>query len=146
MEFVEMVKVSPLCQMASLRCRSTEGTKFMWLLLPALAVALMTSSVEADDGVPRPVFYSGNLLLKACANAEVCVGFVAGVADTMVAAQEPPGGSVLGLRTCIPASVTLGQAKDVAVRYIQEHPESRHYSAAKLVAEALDGAFPCPAK
>jgi hypothetical protein len=62
-----------------------------------------------------------------------------GVADAM---QED---TVWGRRACLPEVSVAGQARDVAVRYLTDHPESRHYTAASLVAEALEEAFPCPA-
>jgi hypothetical protein len=41
--------------------------------------------------------------------------------------------------------VVIKQVRDVAVNFLTNHPEWRHKSAATLVAEALEAAFPCSA-
>jgi hypothetical protein len=114
-----------------------------------VTVALMTGSAEAGTDPTRTAFFDGNRLLDLCtslnpADADGCPAFVAGVADTMSAIQET-GGSVFGWRACIPKDVIVGQAKDIAVRFLRTHPEMRHYAAAKLLAMALGEAFPCSA-
>ena len=116
------------------------------LLVAGLAVALMIGPAEADVLDPREsaAFIDGNHLRDMCADPGTYAVFVAGVVDTMRAVQEA-GGSLFGRRVCLPKSVILSQAKDVVVRFLREHPEWMQYSAAKLVAVALDGAFLCPA-
>ena len=84
---------------------------------------------------------TGNGLLEACLKLEepfargYCGGFVAGAGQAL-----QWGASDI----CLPAGVTLGQMSDVAVRYLQAHPEIRHHPAVALVRAALFEAFPCP--
>jgi hypothetical protein len=44
---------------------------------------------------------------------------------------------------CLPANVTVGQMQDVVENYLREHPENRHFTAASLIADALQRKFPC---
>jgi hypothetical protein len=47
---------------------------------------------------------------------------------------------------CARGAITGQQLVDVVVRFLQQHPEIRHYGASNLVAEALSDAFPCEAQ
>jgi Rap1a immunity proteins len=62
------------------------------------------------------------------------------VIDAMTA-MELAG--VMKKLSCEPPGVTAGQVKDVVVRYLEKHPESRHAVGASLVLAALYEAFPC---
>ena len=81
----------------------------------------------------------GNELLAACLRpAETfdrgyCLGYIVGAA----------GALELEASVCPPKGITLGQLKDVVVRYLQAHPEIRHQSATFLTSIALIDAFPC---
>jgi len=66
------------------------------------------------------------------------MAYIVGIADAL------EGNVIDGWRACIPQSVTQGQAKDVALKWLRAHPEKRHFAAAGLVAYALSDAFPCP--
>jgi hypothetical protein len=110
-------------------------------LLAAVATAVALACPPASAQEAR-TFYTGNNLLSLCTSngvleTGVCRGFVGGIADAM--ALDP----ILGNRACIPVPVTLGQARDVVIRFLEQHPEARHYSAASIVALALAAAFPC---
>jgi hypothetical protein len=110
----------------------------------AAALALACLPASAQDLTGR-AFYSGNDMWSLCASndafeAGLCRGFVVGVADVMGLRT-----AILGSGTaCIPLPVNAGQATDVAKRFLEQHPESRHQAAAGLVAAALALAFPCP--
>jgi hypothetical protein len=113
----------------------------MRFLLPAaLAVAPLT-------GFAQGTFWTGNDLLTRCGDSTmpgtlVCLTYLQGVADTMIVAQTPKGG-IMGWRACIPAGVQASQLRDVATRFLREHPEQRHSPAPSLVAMSLAQAFPC---
>jgi hypothetical protein len=93
---------------------------------------------------------SGNELLGLCKAQETsptyysdssqCLGYIVGVADAMLDLSQsmPPPGFV-----CIPGNVTVQQTVDIAVRYIDEHPQQRHLRGAQLVWGAIKVAFPC---
>ena len=42
----------------------------------------------------------------------------------------------------MPKFVTIGQARDIVLKYLHEHPGSRHYSASREAAISLELAFP----
>jgi hypothetical protein len=115
-----------------------------------LTASLVVAGTLASGSVPALAggFDSGNDLLDDCSaksgdnpvKAGACLGYVTGVADVL------GGGTVIdGIRACF-VTATTGQLKDVVLRYLNEHPETRHLVAASLVARALSEAFPCPKK
>src|SRR5262249_45249982 len=75
-------------------------------------------------------YITGNELYKNCtanirddiAGAGICVGYVEGIAD----AHE------FDATNCVPPGVSVGQIKDVIVKYLAETPQLRHQSAALL--------------
>ena len=81
--------------------------------------------------------HDGNELLKHClepietAESSYCLGYISGAAD------------MLGDDICVPKEVNRGQMNDIAVRYLQAHPELRQRSGVDLAEEALKEAFPC---
>ncbi|UCD68921.1 MAG: hypothetical protein JSW48_02125 [Betaproteobacteria bacterium] len=48
-----------------------------------------------------------------------------------------------GVRFCPSANVTVGQVAAIVIKWLEDHPEDRHYSADSLVKAALEEAFPC---
>ncbi|QDZ06400.1 hypothetical protein FPZ24_02020 [Sphingomonas panacisoli] len=103
-----------------------------------LALTLAASSMGT--------FYTGNKLYKLCtappgdSDVGLCLGLVGGASDMLAAIQGIAGGSSV----CTSSNVTLGQEKDVVVKYLSDHPEVRDRSAASIVLVALSQAFPCP--
>jgi len=77
------------------------------------------SAMQADRGTPERQF---------------AVGYVAGALEA----------SWILFFDCAPPGVTVGQAFGIAKKYIREHPEDRHTSAADMVLGAMTDAFPCP--
>ena len=47
---------------------------------------------------------------------------------------------------CIPDALTVGEVRNIVVRYMEEHPEELHYASIALVNNALEEAFPCKAQ
>ena len=98
--------------------------------------------------VPAQAEYvSGAELLDRClsprSSAEAtCLGYVAGVADSVVA-YEAEADPVLK-RLCIPATATPAQLLDVVRKYLAANPEQHDSTAQMLVFNALLKAFPCP--
>ena len=68
-----------------------------------------------------------------------CVGYVAGAVDAFNTTRE-----VNGLKSCIPAEVTLNQLKGATVDYLRANPDKRAQSASALVFTATRQAWPCP--
>ena len=107
----------------------------------ATAVALACRPASAQE--PR-AFLTGNDLWSRCSgksafDAGFCMGYLGGIVDAMMG--QPPG--ILGRTACFPEHVTAGQTRDVVMRYLEQHPDARHYSAASIAATALMEAFPC---
>lgn len=88
-------------------------------------------------------FIDAKMLSDACedeASKSLCLGFVAGVADSFDCADTNFGYTWDRDQY----NVTVGQLKKVSEKYLRDHPESLHLAAASLVARALSEAFPCP--
>ncbi|MFL5007489.1 MAG: Rap1a/Tai family immunity protein [Microvirga sp.] len=108
----------------------------------ALAVLI---PLQAGAAGPDSFFVSGNELHSMCSEAAstnrgvadrtVGLGYVAGVFDY----YKMIGGKTV----CLPEHATAGQVRDVVCRYVREHPEERHETAAWSVRTALEEAFPC---
>ena len=47
------------------------------------------------------------------------------------------------LMVCAAPEVVSGQYVGVAIKYLSEHPETRHNSARMLILESFQQAFPC---
>jgi hypothetical protein len=101
------------------------------------AVLITTGPALAD-------FYNGNELLDLCREPKgtpknvICAGYVAAIYSVMTS------DSVRGRRHCGPAEgVSVGQIQDVAVRYLERHPNLRHHGATGIVAQAMSEDFPC---
>ena len=110
-------------------------------MMALLASASMVSQASAKGSF----FLTGNELLNQCQDNSLvrqgdCMGFTSGVSDAMASS------TLHGWTACVPNQVTRGQVKDIAVQFLVKHPEWRHLTAVSLVANALDEAFPCPAK
>jgi hypothetical protein len=80
------------------------------------------------------IFETGNDLIEQCSqNQAFCLGYVAGVADALSAS-----GAI-----CAPKPVTVGQDVAIVMKYLNDHPERRRYSASSLAAVALGEQFAC---
>jgi hypothetical protein len=108
-----------------------------------LALASTVSPMPARAG-----FKTGNDLLRECEAGEgrgssmlmwgTCAGYVIGAADAIGFWTAVENGE-----SCIPASSQAGQLKDIVVKYLRDHPETRHFEAYALVYVALGQAFNC---
>jgi hypothetical protein len=93
-------------------------------------------------------FFDGKSLLLMCTSQEQsfaqggCVGFIAGVSDTLKATENRRG---MKERICIPGAVTTLQLKDQVVKYLNLVPQFHDYVASFLVEMALRSAYPCHA-
>jgi hypothetical protein len=93
-------------------------------------------------------FYDGNRLLGLCqADAQTyeaggCVGFIAGVSDSLGASKNQREAS---RRVCLSRGTTPEQLKKVVLDYLVLVPQLRGYDATFLVELALRAAYPCSA-
>lgn len=70
-----------------------------------------------------------------------CTAYIIGVSD----AYDWLRGGESGGQGCTPPEVTAGQAEEVVMRFLKEHPEARHENAAGIVMLAIHNAW-CPQK
>lgn len=108
------------------------------------AVGLTATAMAAEPtaaSMPAPSFFlNGNKLFSLCKeNRAYCVSYITGVSDSM----EDVGPYLPAAKACAPEGVTGAQIADVVIKYMTEHPATRHYSASSQVALALWDAFPC---
>jgi hypothetical protein len=67
-----------------------------------------------------------------------------GISDA-VAVNSASNEGVAGWQACFNNySVTGNQMRDIAMRFLRERPQMRHFNAAALVSQAFAEAFPCP--
>jgi Rap1a immunity proteins len=107
------------------------------LVAMATAVALVCLPAAARAEV------DGNELRRLCTSKGarengLCYGYVTAIAEV---ARGDDG--LYGHHACLPEHATRRQAVEVVKRFLDQHPEQRHYGASSLVAEALAEAFPC---
>ncbi|MGW5960650.1 Rap1a/Tai family immunity protein [Methylorubrum thiocyanatum] len=88
-------------------------------------------------------FFNGNHINSWCSQPagsnlkEGVSAYLSGVMDGAVYSRNPD------LRICMPEGVSIQQARDVFCKYLSDHPESRHRTAAHLVLESIKTAWPC---
>lgn len=110
---------------------------------------ILVAVAGLSPGSARAGFYSGEALFDSCTvdrndkgffeKSYECVGYVAGAVDAFNTTRE-----VNGLKSCIPADVTLNQLKGATVDYLRANPDKRAQSASTLVFSATRQAWPCP--
>jgi len=99
-----------------------------------LTAGLLWPSLSFSQDTYR-AFADGNALYSACSNPDkiYCAGYVAAMSDALQREKH----------VCMPVEVKVGQAVDVVMDYLRDHPEQRHYNAISLGQAALEPAFPC---
>jgi len=112
-------------------------------ILCPLVGAVLLSAVSPSNAQTAdiPSFVTGNELAQWFTNRpNIANAYVLGVWDQHSSFQVGLGQKTI----CMPTQVSRKQAAEVVKRYVNEHPEQRHYAAAAMVTVALTAAFPCP--
>lgn len=123
-----------------------DGDLKMYLLRTLMIVTCMSWSASA---FAAQAFFTGDDLLHHCNGSRdgervlvgedyyyalgVCVGYVMGVTDML-----SMSGTICGAQ-----HVSASQMGDIVIKYLHNHPETRHYSASDEVEAALKNAFLC---
>lgn len=117
-------------------------------LIISLVITAFLASQPASAG-----FKTGNDLLAECqsdSSVETgsCLGYVAGVADTLddptvYSTKLKTGVTAYRPRACFRENVTVGQMRDIVVKWMQDHPQIRDMSANGQVEGALSEEFSC---
>jgi len=106
----------------------------------ALFALILGLSGPAVAQTPLIAFETGNDLLEKCRTQNpMCLGYVSGVIDASQMYQSAGTNRLV----CPPTGVTRTQVRDVVVRFLEEHPESRQRAAAVIALSAMGKAFPC---
>jgi hypothetical protein len=110
--------------------------------LVIVAILCLTASVARAD-------MTGNDLKEYCQSypqhnekTAVCMGYIFGSLDMTRGLNKMFNGALL----CEPPGVTGDQLIAMAVKYLSDHPEQLHFSAASLILNMYTAAFPCPKK
>lgn len=114
------------------------GMALLFMTARADGIYVTTKPQQGDQPlwINSPVFYNGNELYELCGkNIPFCNGYISGVADVLA--------SQSGNSMCLPKGVVIKQVADVVMKYLTDHPESRHYNANSEIFLALSIAFPC---
>ena len=96
---------------------------------PASANYLTGKDLYADCSKPQGSFSQG-----------FCSGYISGVVDAIEYYQVSKGAEK---SVCIPKEVSIGQVKEIVVRYLTQHLDQRNNTASSLVWDAVRNAFPC---
>jgi hypothetical protein len=112
------------------------------VLLAAGAIA--TQSTTEIVRIPHDIFVEGNEFHSWCSQKEdapgaMCFGYIVGVADGLEESVTTGGRRTI----CYPSTVSLGQIRDIVLKYMADNPDKRHYPASYTVQNALSAAFPC---
>lgn len=107
-------------------------------LCASITGALLLSPPKVGAG-----FVTGNDLYRFCGSPsgwEPCYRYLEAVVDMAEAAPRRE------LQLCLSEGVTSRQLRDIVMKALEADPASRHRSAAVLVYNAVNRAFPCPAE
>jgi hypothetical protein len=74
-----------------------------------------------------------------------CLGYIRGVLDTVTVWKKFDGKNTDATvrSTCVPDTVSAGQAAKLVLRYLNTHPENLHWSGPAVILVAMGGTFPC---
>lgn len=106
------------------------------------------AEVRRENATLSGTFISGNKFLddgEDNGGKLFCLGYIAGTADQLTTEREAhetlkePGNSHI----CLPGGVSLQQLTDVALKYVRNHPETRHLSASYSIIMAWGESFGC---
>ncbi|MEA3387821.1 Rap1a/Tai family immunity protein [Sphingobium sp. CCH11-B1] len=117
-------------------------------------VAGIGAAVTGLAFLPLPAqagFYSGDALYESCSTPKdskdyfersyECVGYISGAVDAFNTTREANG-----LKSCIPADVTIADLRKTTVDYLSKNPRDRAAnSASSQVFAATRKAWPCKA-
>lgn len=104
-----------------------------YLIAAAMVTVVASSPALANN------FLNGNDLYALCedhtaASDGMASGYIGAAADST---------ADYDVRVCFPTRMTMSQARDVVCKYLDDHPEDRHFTAFSLSMRALTQAWPC---
>jgi len=116
-----------------------------------LMVVLLFSFSQTSAAGTTQSLYTGNDLLDLCeayldddpiniSRGRTCFAYAGGIVD---AHDNFVGWGDLKKEWCKPENMAVKQSVRIVTKYLQEHPQDLHKSAASLVTNAFIKAFPC---
>ena len=112
----------------------------IFILLAAAWLGVATPAF-AQPRVQFPTRVTAAILARLCEREIApCLGYVIGVADSYASALAGSGRPQL---FCIPQGATNEEIRQVAVRFVNAHPEEAAANASIVVLAALRAAYPC---
>lgn len=114
-----------------------QRTCLVVLLMPFAMHGRAFAMFENYLEMKAPSFLSGNSMYEQRTNRYAFNLYVAGVIDGNARLSPVERGY------CLPENGTLAQFGDVFLKYLVDHPETRHHPAAFLTRTALRDAFRC---
>jgi hypothetical protein len=122
-----------------------------FILILVVVLLLLPASARAQDE-SQVVTLLGRELYDICVavddvSRQACDHYVGGVHDgigaVFAAVAVASGAGAVPRAYCPPASTTVKEMTEHAVRYLEDHQQWGHLSAAVLVYGALSRAYPC---
>ena len=132
------------------KTKNSQRSRAAGVALAALAGVLTTTVVQAQSAAERSAPpLSATKIMPGCRGVgtqavidDSVVNYMAGFCTGAVAALLAPS-NTRDLGYCVPAGVTLGQARNVAIDYIDHNPARQHEPFGALVLDAFRAAWPC---
>ncbi|MDH3871053.1 MAG: Rap1a/Tai family immunity protein [Gammaproteobacteria bacterium] len=97
------------------------------ILMLAIPIQASLSAGNYFNGIDMYAFATSDDPVKEA----LFMGYVSGVLDANT--------EIL----CVPAEVTLQQAAGITMKYLEQHPDIRHYAGRGFVILSITEAFPC---
>ncbi len=108
-------------------------------MMKTMALVVACVAVAGTAHAQRESRVTGAKLLSLCtaSNTANCDAYLSGIGDA-VAAGGPAHAAF-----CIPDAVTGKQLRDVAVKFMREHPQEMELKAGTIATHAFTAAFAC---
>lgn len=102
-------------------------------------ILMMLLTIPIKTSLSGGNYFNGNDMYAFAtsddpAEKSLFIGYVSGVMDANT--------EIL----CVPAEVSLQQAADITRKYLEQHPDIRHYAGRGFVILSITEAFPCSNK
>ena len=97
------------------------------LLCAAAVVVCFSSQAQAKA--------DGNAVMQLCASPKLCETYLSGVVSGLL--------PLANAAKCLPSGVSVGQGKDVLLKYLKSNPSKRHLHIALIFDDAMKEAFNC---
>jgi Ssp1 endopeptidase immunity protein Rap1a len=108
-------------------------------LLIVAIICVITSAARPDTTGNDLKEYS-QFYRRHTESTTLCMGYIAGRLDITRGLNKMFNGALL----CEPPGVTGDELLAIAIKYLSDHPEQLHFSAASLILNMYTAAFPCP--